>query len=75
MWGNMADTNKKTSLEDNFIKLEETIDKLESEDTSLEEAFALYTGGMEILKTCNEQIDKVEKQVLKLMEDGTLEEM
>jgi exodeoxyribonuclease VII small subunit len=75
MWGNMADENKKLSLEENFIKLEETIDKLEDEDTSLEEAFALYTDGMKILKNCNEQIDKVEKQVLKLMEDGTLEEM
>lgn len=63
------------SLEDNFAKLEETIEKLESEDTALEEAFALYTEGMEILRSCNEQIDKVEKKVLKLTETGTLEEL
>lgn len=72
----MAAKKKETvSLEDNFARLEETIEKLESEDTSLEEAFALYTGGMEILKSCNEQIDRVEKKVLKLTEDGTLEEL
>lgn len=72
----MAAKNKETvSLEDNFARLEDTIEKLESEDTTLEEAFALYTGGMEILKSCNEQIDRVEKKVLKLTEDGTLEEL
>jgi len=27
---------------------------------------------MKLLKICNDQIDKVEKQVLKLSEDGTL---
>lgn len=72
----MAAKKKETvSLEDNFAKLEETIEKLESEDTTLEEAFALYTSGMETLKLCNEQIDRVEKKVLKLTETGTLEEL
>ncbi|MCD7837278.1 MAG: exodeoxyribonuclease VII small subunit [Lachnospiraceae bacterium] len=70
-----AAKKEKSGLEDNFAKLEDTINKLESEDTSLEEAFALYAGGMEILRQCNEQIDKVEKKVLKLSENGTLEEL
>ncbi|MBE5869263.1 MAG: exodeoxyribonuclease VII small subunit [Lachnospiraceae bacterium] len=62
------------SLEDNFARLEETIAVLEKEDVSLEESFAAYLRGMQILKQCSEQIDKVEKQVLKISEDGTLEE-
>lgn len=70
-----AENKKKVSLEENFAKIEDTIERLESEDTTLEEAFALYTDGMKILKTCNEQLDRVEKQVLKLSEDGTLEEL
>ena len=58
------------TIEENFAKIEETLALLESEDVTLEEAFSAYTEGMKLLKICNEQIDKVEKQVLKLSEDG-----
>lgn len=61
------------SLEENFARLEETIDKLSREDLSLEEAFQAYSQGMAILKQCDAQIDRVEKQVLKLTEEGRLE--
>ncbi len=63
------------SLEDNFKKLEETIARLEREDISLEDAFSAYSEGMQLLKTCNAQIDRVEKKVLKIAGDGSLEEM
>lgn len=62
------------SLEENFDRLEEIIEKLEREDIPLEEAFAAYSEGMAVLKLCGEQIDRVEKKVLKLSEDGQLEE-
>ena len=65
---------KQTTLEENFVKLQETVEKLESEEVSLEEAFLAYAEGMELLKKCNEQIDRVEKKVWKLSGDGTLEE-
>ncbi len=61
------------SLEENFARLEETMGQLEREDLPLEEAFRAYSEGMTILKQCNEQIDRVEKQVLKLNESGELE--
>lgn len=62
-------------LEDGFAKLEEIIAELEKEDISLEEAFQTYSEGMALLKSCNEQIDRVEKKVLKLSEQGELEEL
>ena len=62
------------SLEENFAKLEETVAKLEAEDISLEESFRIYKEGMELLRQCNTDIDKVEKQVLLLNESGELEE-
>ena len=62
------------SLEENFAKLEETVAKLEAEDISLEESFRIYKEGMELLRQCNTDIDKVEKQVLLLNEAGELEE-
>ena len=65
-------SEKKMTIEENFAKLEDALELLESEEVSLEDAFAAYTEGMKLLKICNDQIDKVEKQVLKLSEDGTL---
>ena len=62
-------------MEENFEKLDALIDQLEAEDVSLEDAFAAYSAGMNILKECYEQIDKVEKKVLKLSEQGELEEL
>lgn len=61
------------SLEENFARLENTMELLEQEDLPLEEAFRAYSEGMAILKQCSDQIDRVEKQVLKLNEDGRLE--
>lgn len=63
------------TIEENFAKIEETIEKLEEEGISLEDAFLAYSEGMKLLKTCNDQIDKVEKKVLKLAEDGSLTEL
>jgi exodeoxyribonuclease VII small subunit len=63
------------TIEENFAKIEETIEKLEQDDISLEEAFAAYSDGMKLLKECNDQIDKVEKKVLKLAADGQLTEL
>lgn len=68
-------SKKNISIEENFEKLEETLALLESDEITLEQAFAAYSDGMKLLKLCNEQIDKVEKQVLKLSEDGTLTEL
>ncbi len=67
-------SEKEWTLEENFEKLEETIALLESEDISLEEAFQAYSQGMTLLKTCNDQIDRVEKKVLILSENGDVQE-
>lgn len=71
----MSDKQQDFTLEENFERLEETIERLEQEDIPLEDAFKAYTLGMQILKQCNDQIDRVEKQVLKLGEMGELEEL
>ena len=55
------------------LLLFQLIGQLEAEDISLEEAFTAYSKGMNLLKQCSEQIDRVEKQVMKLNEEGGLE--
>lgn len=65
---------RELTLDETFEKLETAIGKLEQEDISLEESFRLYKEGMKLIQSCNDKIDKVEKEVLKLNERGALEE-
>ena len=44
----------------------------EKDDISLEDSFKYYKEGMELLKYCNDAIDKVEKKVQKIAGDGEL---
>lgn len=62
------------TLEDMFSNLDQIVEKLQNGDTSLEESFSLYQEGMKMLQFCNEKIDKVEKQVLVLEENGETHE-
>lgn len=62
------------SLEEAFAQIEEVIARLEAEEITLEESFAQYNRGMALLAHCNETIDQVEKKVLKISEDGGLDE-
>ncbi len=70
----MSDDEREYTLEENFELLEKTIAQLEEDDIPLEDAFLAYTKGMEILKKCNAQIDKVEKKVLELSGTEAAEE-
>ena len=65
---------KKLSLEENFKKLEDMIKKMEDDELPLEESFKHYSEGMTILKSCNDEIDRVEKQVLSLNDKGETDE-
>jgi exodeoxyribonuclease VII small subunit len=62
------------TLEEGFRQMEGILETLEQEDVSLEEAFQNYSMGMMVLRACTQQIDKVEKKVLKLSADASLGE-
>ena len=65
---------KKLNLEENLQKLDDLLEKMDGDDLSLEDSFAVYEEGMKILKEANEQLEVVEKKVQVLKEDGTLED-
>lgn len=70
-----ADNNRQeTTIEESLKELDGIVEKLESREISLEESFAMYQKGMELLKQCSGKIDKVEKKMLKINEDGELSE-
>ncbi len=64
-----TDENKR-SVDEMLDELAETVEKLDDEDISLEEAFKLYERGMKLAKACNEGIDLVEKKVMALTAEG-----
>lgn len=61
------------TIEQNFEQLEKIIDQMQSEEISLNESFELYKTGLELVKNCNEQIEKVETEI-KVIEKGSLNE-
>ncbi|MCR5107381.1 MAG: exodeoxyribonuclease VII small subunit [Lachnospiraceae bacterium] len=64
----------KMSVEEIFTELDRTLSGLNRENVPLEEGFALYKKGIDLLKVCNEKIEKVEKEVLVMNEEGDLNE-
>ncbi len=62
------------SIEESFAFLEDTIDRMSGEDVSLEESFSLFEKGMQVLKSCSEKIDEVEKKVKVIGGEGELED-
>lgn len=62
------------SLEEAFILLDDITRTLEDEEITLEDSFQAYKKGMDLLKICNDKIDKVEKKVMMLNEEGGLDE-
>ncbi|MDD2980476.1 MAG: exodeoxyribonuclease VII small subunit [Hespellia sp.] len=65
---------KEVGLEEMFSSVEEVIGRLENPEMTLEESFLLYQNGMQMLKQCNDRIDKVQKQVEVLDENGETHE-
>lgn len=65
---------KEETLDELFMKLESVIETMEQGEVSLEETFDLYHRGMDMLKVCNDKIDKVEKKMLILDDKGEAHE-
>lgn len=57
---------KSQTLEQSFEMLEDIIGKLENSDLTLDESFKIYNEGIKLIKNCNQQLDKVEKQIVVL---------
>lgn len=65
---------KELSLEERFEHIEEIIGEMETGEISLDKSFELYKNGLEEIKLANAMLDDMEKAMLILNEDGSLEE-
>ena len=69
----MAGKKEKT-LEEAFAELDEMLVKLADREVSLEESFEIYAEGTKLLKYCIDNLDRVEKKMLVMNEEGGLDE-
>ena len=71
----MSDKQEKVlSLEEAFVEIDHLIEQLEQPEQTLEDSFKAFEKGMELVKHCNESIDRIEKKVLVLGQNGELNE-
>ena len=66
---------KKFEIDQGFQKLDEILTKLSSEEIKLPEAVKLYTEGVNLVKQCKDSLDKVEKELIVLEENGEEHEL
>ena len=64
---------KASNLEDTFNKLEAVLNKMEQGELTLDESFKKYKEGMELLNKCNTMLDKVEKQIVIIDDNGVVD--
>lgn len=65
---------KSLTIEQKFEKLEQLVNKLETEKLSLEESISLYEEAMKLSKELSLELNEVTKKVLLIQEDGKKEE-
>ncbi len=63
------------TIDETLEKLSGIIQQMESGGQSLEESLASFEEGIRLIKSCNQQIDKVEKKIKILSESGEASDM
>lgn len=66
-----AKEEEKKPLQEVFQELDTLLEQMSGEE-SLEKTFDMYQKGVTLLKSANESIDRIEKQVKVLDDDGFL---
>ena len=61
---------KKIKFETAMAELERVIAKLESDETSLDEAMKLYEKGIGLIRVCNERLENAEQKIKLLQKNN-----
>ncbi len=70
----VAEEEKEPTIEELMAKIHTLSAEMETGDLTLEDSFAKYRQGMELIKECTKQIAAVEKQMQVLDEQGDLDD-
>ena len=66
----MEEKKPTKTIEETMEELDAIIEKMEDRESTLEESFACFETGMKLVRECSSRIDKVEKQIMVLSEEG-----
>lgn len=58
------------SFEESLEQLEEIVSKLEKGDVPLDEAIDEFNNAMQLVKVCNDKLNKAEESIAKIVEDN-----
>ena len=61
---------KEVKFDDALKQLEQIIHKLEAGNLPLEESIALYKEGMTLSTDCHQKLQKIEAEIVKLVDDS-----
>ena len=74
MYRRSAKAKEEKTLDEMFQELDKLIQAMEEPEVSLEDSFQMYHQGIDMLKACNDKMDKIEKQMLVLDSEGETHE-
>lgn len=57
-----------SSFEKDITRLEQIVERLESDDCNLEEAMDLFEEGIKLSKSCNDTLEKAKQKIVTLTE-------
>ena len=66
--------NGVTEFKMESLNIEDIIEEMEKGDITLDKSFELYKNGLEEIKAANAMLETMEKAMLVMNEDGSLEE-
>lgn len=69
----MKEKNESITLEERFDNIEQILEQMESGEVFLDDSFELYKKGLAEIKAANDSLDRIEKAMLVLNENGELE--
>ena len=69
----MAKSDKQSNFESSLNKLELIVTKLEDENISLEDSVKSFEEGINLVKSCQDELKSAELKIQKLLDDGTSE--
>ena len=69
----MEENKEELSIEEMFDRLDGIMRTLEDSRSTLEESFASYEAGMRLVRACSKKIDKVEKQIVIIDDNGVVD--
>lgn len=61
---------KTPEIEESFDRLEEILGLMEQGELSLNDSFKAYKEGIKLVENCNKMLDKVEKQIVIISDNG-----